>query len=102
LTSSQSPVSAAPFGFLGSVVRTSDREITVGYCIPQSENVTIQLFDLQGKLLRFVVLTRQVAGYHETSIDVSGISIRCYALRIKAGANDARIGWSLSGWFPRF
>lgn len=55
---------------------------TVSYTLAQAADVTITLYDLQGKMLKEVCNTRQASGDHETRVDLESFTASAFLLKI--------------------
>ena len=60
-------------------------QTTIEYALPNEADVTLEVFDIQGR--RVIALAEGVrpAGYHRVTWDAKGLSSGLYFLRIKAG-----------------
>ena len=58
---------------------------TIRYSIPQREQVTVRVFDVQGKVVATLVNGEQGEGDHQVTFDGSKLSSGVYLYRIQAG-----------------
>ncbi len=60
-------------------------QTTVRYAIPTTEHVSLELFDLNGRLVNILINQCQTVGRHETVIDGSGLVSGVYFARMITG-----------------
>ncbi|MCX6640689.1 MAG: C25 family cysteine peptidase [bacterium] len=58
---------------------------TISFALPQSSQVTLTVFDLQGRSVAELVNGKREAGIHEVSFDASKLASGMYFYRIQAG-----------------
>ncbi len=58
---------------------------TIGYQLPESAQVKLEVFDMLGRRVATVVEQRQSAGSYEVTFDASGLSSGIYIYRLEAG-----------------
>jgi hypothetical protein len=61
---------------------------TITYTLPDPEHVTLQLFDVKGRLVRTLVDEPVAAGYHRVMLDGQGLASGVYYFRMTAGDFD--------------
>lgn len=66
----------------------SDNAI-IRYNMEDNSNVEFQIYDLQGKLVKTINLSNQMAGSNELSIDASQFGAGTYLIRMTAGAQQS-------------
>lgn len=80
------PEAGALTGFEAYPNPTTDR-VTIGFHLERPADVSIQLLDLQGRVVRQIAQDRRFApGDHKMSGDLSGLDAGVYFYRIDAGA----------------
>ena len=57
----------------------------IGFAVPHSENVIIQLFDIQGRFIQTLVNQDYDAGSHRIHLDASHLSAGMYVYKMQAG-----------------
>ena len=77
------PVAAAGFRVVGAVPNPSAGQTSLRYALPAAADVTVEVFDVLGRLVAVVAPGAQAAGEHAVSIDVSAMSPGTYAVRIR-------------------
>jgi phosphatidylserine/phosphatidylglycerophosphate/cardiolipin synthase-like enzyme len=58
----------------------------IAYEIPIAQKVVLQLFDVQGRVVRTLVNDRQVAGRYEVTLDARGLATGVYLCRLESGS----------------
>ncbi len=58
---------------------------TINYSISRSGRVTLKLYDILGRIMKTVVDGIQSAGYHQLSVNASGLATGVYFYRLQAG-----------------
>ncbi|MEQ8927367.1 MAG: DUF1501 domain-containing protein [Fulvivirga sp.] len=58
---------------------------TISFFINTENQVTIQLYDLRGKLVKTFLTERRLAGEHNESLDLRGINSGTYILKLDSG-----------------
>jgi hypothetical protein len=59
----------------------------VNYTLPKATSVSLNLYNMQGKIVFNLVQSNQPAGNHEVKLPTKGISFGNYILEFKAGNN---------------
>lgn len=57
----------------------------ISYTIPSASNVTVQIYDITGRLIETLVSGQKPAGNHTETFNASGLSSGIYIYRIEAG-----------------
>lgn len=60
----------------------------IGYELPQSSNVRIDVFNIVGQRVSTLVNERQSSGYHEVRFDASGLASGVYLYRLSTGTGQ--------------
>lgn len=58
---------------------------TISYAIPRAAHVTLNVYDISGRLVTTLIDGYRDAGYHEVTFDGSGLPSGIYVYRIEAG-----------------
>ena len=59
---------------------------TISYALPVEQNVTLEVFNIQGQRVTTLVNERQKAGWHEIPFDASRLASGVYIYRIQTGS----------------
>lgn len=76
--------SASRVQFLAPYPNPARSRTTVRYALPETQEVTLRLYDLLGRRVQTVAQGEQV-GRHKRRVDLSGLSSGVYFLRLRAG-----------------
>lgn len=57
----------------------------ISYGIPEASHVTLEIYDITGRLISSLVNEDQQAGYHEVNFNADALSSGVYIYRLKAG-----------------
>lgn len=76
--------SASRVQFLAPYPNPAQSRTTVRYALPETQNVTLRLYDLLGRQIQTVVEGEQ-GGRHRRRVDLSEVSSGTYFLRLRAG-----------------
>jgi hypothetical protein len=58
---------------------------TISFSLPQSERVSIKIFDMSGRLIATLAETAFAAGQHQLKWDVGNVKTGVYVMRLQAG-----------------
>jgi endoglucanase len=59
----------------------------INYALPQASSVSLNLYNMQGKIVSILVQSNQSAGNYEVKVPTKGISSGNYIIELKAGNN---------------
>ncbi|MDD5529183.1 MAG: T9SS type A sorting domain-containing protein, partial [bacterium] len=63
----------------------SMRNIVIKYGLPEKVNVTLELYDISGRLVKIFCSKEQKAGYYETQVNYNEFAKGVYFIKFKAG-----------------
>lgn len=69
---------------------------TITYTIPESSDVTFEVYNTLGVRVKNSNLEKQVAGQHETQIDLESLSNGAYFIRLKIGESAQIVKFTIS------
>ena len=69
---------------LGTYPNPAQSRATVRYALPETQDVTVRLYDMLGRRVRTVVSGEQ-EGRHQRTLDVGALPSGVYFLRLRAG-----------------
>ena len=61
---------------------------TLSYQLSRDQRVDVQIFDVTGRLVRTLVAEEQEAGYHEVSVEATGLASGTYYCRLRTGGES--------------
>ncbi len=79
----------ADFSLIQNYPNPFNPSTTIRYGLPQSADVTLEVFNTLGERVTVLVRARQAAGYHEAQFNASGLASGAYFYTIKAGPYSA-------------
>ncbi len=79
---------AAPFGLGQNFPNPFNPRTTINFSLPQTADVSLRIFDLQGRLVKDVLNESRGAGQHSVSVDMSDRVSGIYLYRIQAGEHQ--------------
>jgi len=81
------PMSTAPteFGLDQNFPNPFNPSTTIHYKLPRDTFVTLQVFDVVGRLVKTLVNGNQASGRHEVTFDAGNLSSAVYICRLQAG-----------------
>ncbi|MBU0519012.1 T9SS type A sorting domain-containing protein [bacterium] len=62
---------------------------TIGFALPQAEQVSLTVYDVNGRLVNTLVDGYRSAGFHEVTFDAADMASGMYIYRLQAGENVA-------------
>jgi|GEM_PF-647890 endoglucanase len=60
----------------------------INYTLPQASSVSLNIYNMQGKIVSNLVQSNQSAGSYEVKLPTRGVSLGNYILELKAGENS--------------
>ncbi len=73
------------YEFRGNHPNPFNPRTTLEFALPESAEVRLRLYDLQGRMIRLLMNERLDAGYHQLELDGNGLSSGVYFAMLKAG-----------------
>jgi len=62
---------------------------SLNYTLPVNAKVTVNIFDLNGRMVKSIELSQQYAGIHQTNVDCSSLNRGTYIMQIVAGKESS-------------
>ena len=62
---------------------------SLNYTLPVSAKVTVNIYDLNGRMVKSIALSQQFAGVHQTNVDCSSLNRGTYIMQIVAGKESS-------------
>ncbi|MCK4549115.1 MAG: T9SS type A sorting domain-containing protein, partial [Candidatus Krumholzibacteria bacterium] len=78
-------VPAMPVTLFQNTPNPFNPSTTIRYFIPERADVTIEIFDVSGRLIEVIANGEKGSGYHETAWSAGGTSSGIYFCRLRAG-----------------
>jgi hypothetical protein len=84
-------VSATPatFALTGATPNPFNPTTTIGYTLPEAVKVSLNVYDLQGRLVSTLLNEQQEAGQHQATFNGSNLASGVYLYTLTAGSNTA-------------
>ena len=77
------------FELLGSYPNPFNPSTRIRFALPETEKVTLSVYDISGRMVATLIDGYREAGSHEAVFEAKGIASGLYIYRIEAGSNHA-------------